>query len=336
MGGLTAAEFFAGMGLVRAALSRSGISTVFANDNDPVKARLYRANFEDGEFVQDDICNLSGCDIPTVDLAAASFPCTDLSLAGQRKGLEGPRSSTLWEFLRIVREMGRRRPRVILLENVPGFLTANDGRDYRAVLEELGNLGYYCNVELLDAASFVPQSRLRLFVIASRERPPKLRIASQPPERRKEGLRNIVERLPRSSPHWWSESRTKAFADSVLPSQKQRLADLERRPRLEFRTAYRRTRNGRAVWEIRADGIAGALRTCRGGSSKQALVQAGRGGFRVRWLLPIEYARLQGAEGLRLDVVTPTQALFALGDAVCIPAVVWLADTRLLPLLKEN
>ena len=334
--GLTAAEFFAGMGLVRLALSQSGISTVFANDKDPVKERLYRTNFGDGEFLREDICNLSGRDIPSVDLATASSPCTDLSLAGSRRGLDGEQSGTLWEFIRLIREMGRRRPRAILLENVPGFLTVNGGRDFRAILNRLARLGYCCDVILLDAAGFVPQSRRRLFVVGSQGPSHMLRLDSKPPERCRERLRDIVERLPRSSPHWWSEDRMKAFSNSILPLQMQRLADLERSSRLEFRTAYRRTRGGRSVWEIRADEIAGALRTCRGGSSKQALVQAGRGGFRARWLLPVEYARLQGAGGVKLDAVSPTQALFALGDAVCVPAVAWLASTRLLPLLKEN
>ena len=76
------AEFFAGMGLTRAALERCDIETVFANDVDKTKAALYRENWGSQELHIGDIRSLKGHDIPTVDIATSSFPCVDLSLAG--------------------------------------------------------------------------------------------------------------------------------------------------------------------------------------------------------------------------------------------------------------
>jgi len=61
--------------------------------------------------------------VPDVDVATASFPCTDLSLAGGRKGLAGEQSRTVWSSSH-PHEMGPRRPRVVMLENVPGFATS--------------------------------------------------------------------------------------------------------------------------------------------------------------------------------------------------------------------
>ena len=87
------------------------------------------------------------------------------------------------------------------------------------------------------------------------------------------------------------------------------------------------------VWEVRADEIAGCLRTARGGSSKQALVEAGQGDLRIRWMTPVEYAHLQGAHGYILEPVSPNQALFSLGDAVCVPVISWIATHYLLPVL---
>ena len=99
---MKAAEFFAGMGLMRAGLERCGIETVWANDIDRAKAALYRENWGEDEFELGDIRNLGGSDVPAVDLATASFPCVDLSLAGYRAGLNGTRSGVVFEFLRIL------------------------------------------------------------------------------------------------------------------------------------------------------------------------------------------------------------------------------------------
>src|SRR5690606_33725187 len=91
---LTAAEFFAGIGLVRRALEETGRwEVVFANDIDEKKQEMYQANYHDGHFRLDDIHNLKSTDIPTCDLFTASFPCNDLSIAGAWEGLSGKESS---------------------------------------------------------------------------------------------------------------------------------------------------------------------------------------------------------------------------------------------------
>src|SRR4051794_21062921 len=118
-GSLRTAEFFAGMGLVRQAVESVGGEVVFANDIEPSKQALYVDNFSSGDFRLGDIREIEGADIPDVDLATASFPCTDLSLAGNRAGLAGRESGMFWEFARVIREMGARAPQAILLENVP-------------------------------------------------------------------------------------------------------------------------------------------------------------------------------------------------------------------------
>lgn len=83
-----AAEFFAGIGLVRLALENQGWDVVFANDIDPKKAEMYRHNWPTNDhLVVGDIHNLTADDVPTVDLFTASFPCNDLSIAGRWNGL---------------------------------------------------------------------------------------------------------------------------------------------------------------------------------------------------------------------------------------------------------
>ncbi|MEX0684075.1 MAG: DNA mismatch endonuclease Vsr [Dehalococcoidia bacterium] len=353
------AEFFAGIGLVGKGLAEAGFEVVFANDIDGVKRSLFAANGDVTKFVWGDIRLIHGADVPHVELATASFPCTDLSLAGNRNGLNGQYSSTFWEFVRILREMEGRRPKALLIENVSGFVSSAQGQDLALALAALNDLGYYCDLLQLDARNWVPQSRTRMFIIASDSPlsnpqpwiPRDLRPApicefalqhsslqlqaAQLPElpHFAAHLSDAVERIHPSDQRWWSASRVRLFVSSLSEIQRTRLKMLKKAPDVNWRTAYRRTRRGSAVWEIRADEIAGCLRTSKGGSSKQALVEAGLGKLKVRWMTPREYANLMGVPHFDLSTVTENQALYGLGDAVCVPAVEWLAHNYLGPLL---
>jgi DNA (cytosine-5)-methyltransferase 1 len=162
------AEFFAGIGLMRMGLERAGWRIAFANDIDEDKWQMYRDHFGDtGEFIVDDIHKLDASQIPDVALATASFPCNDLSLAGARKGLAGEQSSAFWGFVDILTKLGHRRPPMVLLENVTGFLTSHDGNDFRDALLALNRLGYAVDAFIIDAVRFVPQSRQRLFIVGN-------------------------------------------------------------------------------------------------------------------------------------------------------------------------
>ena len=119
------AEFFAGIGLVREAIEPLGWECAFANDISPGKAEMYEARFGAEHLVVDDINRLAPDDLPGhVDLVTASFPCIDLSLAGNRAGLAGEHSGTVWTFLKLLAARCRRgaMPAAVLLENVTGFL----------------------------------------------------------------------------------------------------------------------------------------------------------------------------------------------------------------------
>jgi len=355
------AEFFAGIGLVGRALELEGCDVVFANDIDPVKHRLFAANFDASRFILGDIRDIHGHQLPDIDIATASFPCTDLSLAGNRAGLSGNHSGTFWEFARILDELGNRRPSVVMLENVVGFFSSNGGDDLRAAIEELNSLGYWCDLALADARWFIPQSRPRVFIVGSTSRlggsqpligqgvrpswfvdfaaaNPDLMLQDfsvRQPAPTDADLSQVIERVPEADPLWWDSNRTRAFVDSLSSLQSDRVEALRRGSEIVWRTAYRRTRDGKPVWEVRRDGIAGCLRTARGGSSKQAVVEVGLNQLRVRWMTAREYARLQGAPEYVLDGVTESQALFGFGDAVCVPVVRWIAREYLLPAMAE-
>lgn len=367
----SAAEFFAGAGLARIGLERAGLRVVWSNDVDPDKHRMYTGHFRDRadgghEFRLGDVADVVGADVPDVALAWASFPCTDLSLAGNRSGLDGRHSGTFWHFTRVLDEMGARRPPVVALENVAGLASSGRGADLAAALRALNELGYSVDVLAIDAVRFVPQSRPRLFIVGLRTPPagsqapsaeadeqlrprwvervraePGLRThrfplpAPPPPLRR--GLDALVDPVGTDAPTepaWWDARRVAAFLDSLAPVQAARLAALRAARTPTFRTAYRRTRAGVPRWELRADEVSGCLRTARGGSSRQALVRAGRGEVAIRWMSAREYARLMGADDYLLDGLRPNQALFGFGDAVAVPVVGWLGANYLAPAVR--
>ena len=154
---------------MRIGLERAGWHIAFANDIDEDKWQMYRDHFGDtGEFIVGDVHKIDAGAVPAVGLATASFPCNDLSLAGARKGLAGAQSSAFWGFVEVLTKMGAKRPPMVLLENVTGFLTSHDGNDFRDALLALNRLGYAVDAFIIDAGRFVPQSRQRLFVVGSR------------------------------------------------------------------------------------------------------------------------------------------------------------------------
>jgi DNA (cytosine-5)-methyltransferase 1 len=390
----TFAEFFAGIGLVRMGLERQGWSVAFANDVDERKREMYDAHFGDADehFKLGDIHDLSAKDVPTVTLATASFPCNDLSLAGSRNGLGGKQSSAFWGFIRILDEMKKRRPPVVLIENVTGFLTSHGGNDFKEALQALNRLGYGVDAFIMDAARFTPQSRQRLFVVgvlqigvgaelrvrpgsgshaATRDttagadtqantgantqvcpytsalRPAALaqfisrrpeinwniRNLPAPPEAAIK-LEGILEDLPDNAPEWWSAERAKYLLNQMSPRHRATAEELIAGSKWRYGAVFRRVRQGKSMAELRTDGMAGCLRTPRGGSGRQILFKAGKGKYFARLFTPRECARLMGADDYRISAPT-NQALFGFGDAVCVPVIEWIAEYYLDPVINE-
>jgi DNA (cytosine-5)-methyltransferase 1 len=358
-----AIEFFAGIGLARMGLEKAGFQVTWANDYEPDKRAMYLGQFGESAghtFKLGDVGKVDVAELPTdAALAWASSPCTDLSLAGGRAGLAGAESGVFWHFVELLRLLEVSRPEVVVLENVTGLATSHGGDDLAAAIRAFNDLDYSVDVLAVDARRFLPQSRPRMFVVGAQNPPPdttephselrpdylqwvfgdpSLRThrahLPSPPAPRIKGLSALIEDIPVGDERWWDAERTAAFVASLSPMQRQRVAELRRGKGVTYRTAYRRTRAGVAVWEVRPDDISGCLRTARGGSSKQAVVRLGNKRLQVRWMTPLEYARLMGAGTYNLDGARTNQALFGFGDAVAVPVVRWLGVNYLLPLLR--
>jgi len=364
----TFAEYFAGVGLARMGLEAAGWTPVFANDLDEQKLRMYEGQFgAEDFFVLEDIHRLADAPdkVPNATLAHASFPCTDLSVAGRRGGLQVGQSSAFWGFHRLLEAQGDSRPRLVLLENVTGFLSSNTGQDFHAALRAMNALGYAVDPFIIDAAHFVPQSRPRLFVVCDRNpelsdsiRPSSLEPSNLRPQSLIDAVKNapdidwcirslpdlpaygsrklgeVLDQVPVDDPQWWSPERADYLFSQMSDRHRSAAQAMMDSRKWSHGTVFRRVRNGRSMAELRTDGIAGCLRTPKGGSGRQILFQAGYGKYRVRLLNADECARLMGADGYRVTVPL-NQALFGFGDAVCVPVIEWIARNYLNRLVTD-
>ena len=171
-----------------------GITPVWASEIEPFPIRVTTKRLP---FMKHygDISQMDGGKIEPVDIITFGSPCTDMSIAGRRAGLDGKQSVLFYQAIRIIQEMRDathgKYPRYIVWENVPGAFSSNHGEDFKAVLEAVigikepgtqvpmpeKNLWPYADLYLgeqwsvayrtLDAQHWgVPQRRRRIFLVA--------------------------------------------------------------------------------------------------------------------------------------------------------------------------
>ena len=368
-------EFFAGGGMARAGLG-NGWRCLFANDIDAKKGASYATNWGREVLEVKDIGEIRASDLPgRADLAWASFPCQDLSLAGEQAGLNGDRSGTFWLFWNLIKGLVAegRTPEVIVLENVCGALTSHGGRDFAAIGGALVDGGYRFGALVIDAIHFVPQSRPRLFIVAIRNElsipnsltsaisnphwhPANLVSAQDklqrnlkikwiwwklpPPPQRKSRLADIIE-FDQDVVHWHTASETERLLEMMSEVNRRKVANAIGARKQVVGTVYRRTRSDhsgtrRQRAEIRFDEVAGCLRTPVGGSSRQTVMIIDGSNSKSRLLTPRETARLMGlCDGYALPA-KQNDAYHLTGDGVVVPVVRFLASHILESLVHER
>jgi DNA (cytosine-5)-methyltransferase 1 len=347
-------DFFAGAGLVTEAV-KPYFAVEWANDISEKKAKVYRENHGHDHFELGSVEDVKGGSLPEAEIAWASFPCQDLSLAGNQTGIKGRRSGMVWEWLRVIAEMPEPPP-VLVAENVLGLVAAEEGAHYRLLHLELVARGYLVGALVLDAIDFLPQSRPRVFVVAVRADMDVSKWVSPMadwchPEsvvRASAGLPNwVFWKVPPAPPRQstlddvleWDaptheESRAKRTLSLISPLHQTRLLQ-ELTNGFTAAPGYRRTRNGRQVLELRFDKVAGCLRTPEGGSSRQFIVLKRDGKLTTRLITAREAARLMGLPESYWLPENYNEAYKAMGDAVAVPAVRHLAKTLLRPLCDK-
>ena len=157
---------FAGIGGFRSGLSKFGdfFMPIGFCEIDPYARRAYEAIYDTkGELFFEDARKIVPEDLPDIDLICGGFPCQSFSIAGKRGGFEDARGTLFFEIARIARV---KRPKYLLLENVPGLLSHDSGRTFATILGTLSELGYDVAWQVLNSADFgVPQSRKRVFLV---------------------------------------------------------------------------------------------------------------------------------------------------------------------------
>ena len=158
-------DMFAGIGGFRSGLERvGGFECVGYCEIDKFAKQAYEALYDTSkEVYYDDATKIVPEDVPDIDLIVGGFPCQSFSIAGKRRGFEDARGTMFFEIARIA---AVKRPRYLLLENVPGLLSHDEGRTFAAILSALDELGYDVAWQVLNSADFgVAQARKRVFII---------------------------------------------------------------------------------------------------------------------------------------------------------------------------
>ena len=143
--------------------STKGFRCVWANEWDKYACQISRKNYPDDTLVEGDIRAVDPTIIPEHDLICAGFPCQSFSIAGKRGGFEDTRGTLFFEICRIA---GAKRTPYLLLENVKGLLSHDEGRTFQTIIRTLDELGYDVQWQVLNSKDYgVPQNRERVFII---------------------------------------------------------------------------------------------------------------------------------------------------------------------------
>ena len=345
-------SLFTGVGGFDLAFERAGMECAFQIEIDPHCQVVLEKHWTDIHRYSD-IVQVTR--LEPVDVLVGGFPCQDLSVAGQRKGLDGSRSGLFYEFMRLVAEG---QPRWVVVENVPGLLSSAGGRDMGAVLGTLAKLGYGYAYRVLDAQYFgVPQRRRRVFIVGhSRGRCPSEVLfepdsvcgGAAPKREAREGVAGtlaassgrsrgansgdgmtlMASTLTASASHQgtrgavsdnlvvaWAATGAGYWRDGIGPLAASTAAG----PNQVVSVALR-GRDGGATAEL-GGSQAHALRSSQGGGDKaHILLSSG-----VRRLTPKECERLQGFPDDWTAGHADSHRYRMLGNAVAVPVTEWIA-----------
>jgi len=369
-------DFFSGGGMARLGLGPIW-RCLMANDICPKKAKAYRMNFPPAsELILEDINKLTVAALPgNPVLAWASFPCQDLSQAGNRNGLEAKRSGAFWSFWRLMEAKNKCGMAIpfIVLENVVGALTSNQGRDIRAILDVFIEAEYQIGLLVIDAVFFLPQSRPRLFFIAVKNNqkipnhliqmgpsnfchPKSLQVAYNAlpehlksawlwwrlpvPQMKPKNLEDLIEDDP-IGVRWHTPDETQYLLSLMSEVNLEKVKKAQSMDRRAVGTVYKRTRcnkdgGKKQRAEVRFDQISGCLRTSIGGSSRQTILIVKKDSIKSRLLSPREAARLMGVPDSFKLPKNYNEAYHLMGDGLAVPVVSWIEKYILRPLAIAN
>lgn len=161
------ASFFAGIGGFDLGFENAGMQAAFQCEINKFCQSILKKHWPNVPLAAD-ISKIEPQDIPDdIDVWCGGFPCQDLSLAnqGKRKGLNGERSGLFIKYAQLIEA---KKPRWVVIENVPGLLNSHQGKDFQFLIQRLDELGYGVSWRVFDAKYFgTPQRRRRVFIVGS-------------------------------------------------------------------------------------------------------------------------------------------------------------------------
>lgn len=166
-------DLFAGIGGFRLAMQNIGGHCTFSSEWDKDAQKTYYANF--GEFPSGDITKIKASDIPNHDVLCAGFPCQPFSLAGvsARNSLDTAhgfackiQGTLFFDVARIIKE---KRPKIVFLENVRNIVNHDGGNTFKVIQNTIEELGYSFSYKIINAESYVPQKRVRCYMVCLRD-----------------------------------------------------------------------------------------------------------------------------------------------------------------------
>ena len=140
---ITVGCLFAAIGGFCKAFQEHCATILWANDKDRFAAETFRLNFPDVRYIEKPVEDLSvnGDRLPPVDVLTAGFPCQAFSIAGEKKGFDDPRGLLFLHIIRIIKEFGRKKPKILLLENVKNLKAHDKCRTYKRIQAEIQRAG---------------------------------------------------------------------------------------------------------------------------------------------------------------------------------------------------
>jgi DNA (cytosine-5)-methyltransferase 1 len=157
-------DFCAGIGAFRSGFAQvGGYQCVGWCEIDKTAQLAYKTLYNtEGEYFHDDARILNPSDIPNFDLLVGGIPCQSWSAAGKHRGFDDPRGQLFFDYARILEE---RHPPLFCLENVPSLTTADGGEPFAKILSHIHELGYNAEWMCIDGSAYLPQKRIRLFLV---------------------------------------------------------------------------------------------------------------------------------------------------------------------------
>lgn len=313
---------FAAIGGFCRAFQEVGATVAWANEKDKYAADTFRLNYPDVRYLNKPIEDLAvrGDALESVDVITAGFPCQPFSIAGEKRGFKDDRGLLFLHIIRLLKEFGHQKPKILLLENVKNFKTHDKGRTFKRVQTEIQKAGYWfteANVKVMNTVDYttIPQNRDRVFMVALSCQHFASNNFQFPKPLAKGSLRKVKEflDLERKAPcNYYFEPGSQYY-----PYFEKALEGGKRDSVYQLRRSY--------VRENKSDMCFTLMANMGDGGHNQPVIKDRWG---IRKLTPRECARLQGCEDSWFKIpedISKTQIYKQIGNSVTIPLVVRIA-----------